>query len=161
MLAIPELDGGFLHNHCSNPGSNCGAMLGSTPATQRYKGRLCRIRTHEIADPCGWCLIGTVAIPDLNGRFLHDRWTNLESDSGRLSGSTPATQRYKIDPSATSTHHVTGLNGVGCWRSQNSMADYSTTRAPTLDPIVGRCWAPSQLHGGISYVLRRQFPMEL
>jgi len=55
-LALPELDGRFLHNHCSDPGSDCGRLLGSPPATQRYKGRLCPIRTHEIADYYGGCL---------------------------------------------------------------------------------------------------------
>jgi len=55
-LAIPELDGRFLHNRWAEPGSDCGSLLGSTPVTQRYKGRLCRIRTHEIANPCGSCL---------------------------------------------------------------------------------------------------------
>jgi len=111
----------------------------------------------------GVVFIGTLAIPELDGRFLHDRWTNPESDCWRLSGSTPATQRYKIYPSATFIHDVTGLNGVGCWRSQNSMADYSTTTAPILDLIAGYCWARRQLHRGIRYVLRRlgQFPMEL
>ena len=58
--------------------------------------------------------IGTLAIPELDGRFLHDRWTNPESDRGRLLGSTPVTQRYKIHPSAIFIHDVTGLNGVGC-----------------------------------------------
>jgi len=53
MLAIPDLDCRFHHNHCSDPGSDCGRLLGSTAATQWYKGRLCRIKTHEIADPCG------------------------------------------------------------------------------------------------------------
>jgi len=53
VLAIPELDDRFLHNHGSDPGSDCGGLLGWTPATQRYKGRLCRIITHEITDPCG------------------------------------------------------------------------------------------------------------
>jgi len=55
-LAIPELDGRLLHDHTSDPGSDCGRLLGSTPATQRYKGRLCRIKTQEIADPCESCL---------------------------------------------------------------------------------------------------------
>jgi len=55
-LAIPGLNGRFLHNHCSDPGSDCGRLLGSMPATQPYKGRLCRIETHEITDPCGGCL---------------------------------------------------------------------------------------------------------
>jgi len=56
VLAIPELYDRLLHNHLSDPGSHCGGLLGSTPATQRYKGRLCRIETHEIADTCGGCL---------------------------------------------------------------------------------------------------------
>ena len=55
-LVIPGLDGRSLHNHCSDPGPDCRRMLGSTPATQRYKGRLCGIKTHEIADPCESCL---------------------------------------------------------------------------------------------------------
>jgi len=55
-LAIPELDGRYLHNHCSNPESDCGRLLGSAPATQWYKGRLCGIKTQEVADPCESCL---------------------------------------------------------------------------------------------------------
>jgi len=39
VLAISELDGRFLHNHCSDPGSDCGRLLSSTPATQRDKVR--------------------------------------------------------------------------------------------------------------------------
>jgi len=54
--ALPELDGRSLHNHSSDPGSDCGRLLGSMPATQRYEGRLCPIRTHEIADYYGGCL---------------------------------------------------------------------------------------------------------
>jgi len=53
VLAIPELDDRFLPNHGSDPGSDCGGLLGWTPATQRYKGRLCRIIAHQIADPYG------------------------------------------------------------------------------------------------------------
>jgi len=33
-LAISELDGRFLHNHHSDPESDCGRLLGWTPATQ-------------------------------------------------------------------------------------------------------------------------------
>jgi len=55
-LALPELDVRFLHDRVVDPGSDCGRLLGSRPATQRYKGRLSRITTHEIADPCGGCL---------------------------------------------------------------------------------------------------------
>jgi len=56
MLAIPKLDGRFLHNRWADPGSDCGRLLGLTPATQRYEGRLCRIEAHEIANPCESCL---------------------------------------------------------------------------------------------------------
>jgi len=56
MLVIPELDSRFLHNHYSDPGSVYGRLLGSTPATQQYKGCLCHIRTQEIADPFESCL---------------------------------------------------------------------------------------------------------
>jgi len=37
VLAIPELDDRFLYNHTSDPGSDCGRLLVSTSATQRYK----------------------------------------------------------------------------------------------------------------------------
>ena len=56
MRAIAELDGRFLHNRWADYVSDCGKWLGPTLATQRYKGRLCRIETHEIADPCESCL---------------------------------------------------------------------------------------------------------
>jgi len=55
-LAIPELDVRFLYDHWADPGYDCRGSLGSTPATQRYKGRLCRIKTQEIANPCESCL---------------------------------------------------------------------------------------------------------
>jgi len=97
----------------------------------------------------GVVFIGTLAIHELDSRFLHDSWTNPESDCRRLSGSTPATQRYNVHPSANFIHDVTGLNGMGCWPSQNSMEDSSTTTAPILDPIAGQCWARRQLRSGI------------
>jgi len=95
-LAIPDLDGRLLHDHTSDPGSDCGILLGSTPATQRYKGRLCRIKTQEIAVFCGedlYCSPGDLL---LDGRLLYNRWADLDSVCGRLLGLTPAIQRYKI-----------------------------------------------------------------
>jgi len=77
---------------------------------------------------------------------------NPESDSWRFLGSMPAIQRYKIHRQRDIIHEVTGLNGVECWRSQNSMADPSTTTAPILDPIAGGCWARRQIHSGIKNV---------
>jgi len=38
------------------------------------------------------------------------------------------------------------------WRSQDSIADSSTTARPILDVIAGGCWARRQLRGGIRYV---------
>ena len=56
VLAIPELNGRFLYNYCSDPESDCGRLLGSTPAARRYKGHLSGIKGQEIADPCESCL---------------------------------------------------------------------------------------------------------
>jgi len=64
----------------------------------------------------------------------------------------PAIQRYKIYPQRDIIHEVTGLNGLGCWQSHNSMADSSTTTAPILNLIAGDCWAQRQLRNGIRYV---------
>jgi len=51
MLAIPELDSGFLHNHWANSRSEGTESLGSTPATRRYKVRLLRISIHGVRHP--------------------------------------------------------------------------------------------------------------
>jgi len=82
----------------------------------------------------------------------HSQTINPESDTWRFLGSMPAIQQYKIHPQRAIIHEVTGLNGVGCWRSLNSMADSSTTTAPILDLIAGGCWARRQLRGGIKNV---------
>jgi len=52
-LALPELDVRFLHDHCSDPESDCGRLLGPMPATQWYQVRPCHIKTQEIAVFCG------------------------------------------------------------------------------------------------------------
>jgi len=39
----------------------------------------------------------------------------------------------------------------GCWRSQNSIADSSTTAGPIPDLKAQRRWARRQLHDGIRY----------
>ena len=82
----------------------------------------------------------------------HSQRINPESDTWRFLDSMPAIQRYKIPPQRDIIHEVPGLNGVGCWRSQNSMADSSTTTAPILDLIAGDYWARHQLHSGIKNV---------
>jgi len=84
---------------------------------------------------------------------LHQSQTiNPESNTWRFRDSMPASQRYKIHPHRDIIYEVPGLNGVGCWRSQNSMADSSTTTAPILDLIAEGYWARHQLHSGIKNV---------
>jgi len=61
------LDGRLLHNRWTDFAALCGRLLGSMPATRRYKVRLRRINTQEIADSCGVVFIGTLAIPELDG----------------------------------------------------------------------------------------------
>ena len=77
MLAIPEIDGRFLHNHGIDFESITWALLGSTLATRRYKVRLWRINTHEVtiysAGGLGKAEGVVLAIPELDGRFLHNR----------------------------------------------------------------------------------------
>jgi len=61
-----------------------------------------------------------------------------ESDTWRFLGLIPAIQRYKIHPERVIIYEVTGLNNNDrCWRSQNSIADSSTTSTLILDLIAG------------------------
>jgi len=64
----------------------------------------------------------------------------------------PAIQRYKIHPQRAIIQEVRGLNRAGCWQSQTSIADSSTTAAPILDPRMEDCWARRQLCNGIKDV---------
>jgi len=101
----------------------------------------------------GVVFIGILTIPELDGRFLHDHWTNHGSDCEVLLSSTPASQSYKIHPSANCIYEVTRLNIEKCWQSQNSMADFSTATALMLDLITGGSWARRKLHIGIGYII--------
>ena len=85
-LAISELDGRFLHNRWTDSGSDCGRLLGSTPATQPYMIHPPATFIHEVT-----VLNKVLAILGLDGRFLYNRWTDSGSDSGRLLGLTLAT----------------------------------------------------------------------
>jgi len=142
-LAIPELDGRFLHNHCSDRGSDCGRSLGSTPATQWYKVRPCRIKTHEIAVFCAGCIRYQAGDILLDGRYLHSRSTDFDSVCGRLLGLTPASQRYKVRLCRIEGHESANPSESGLWTKvmENSMTDSSTTGCPILDLIAGGCWA--------------------
>ena len=78
------------------------------PASQRYKVHFCRIETHEIAVFRGEDLYSSPGDLLLDGRLLHNRWTDFDALCGRLLGSPPATQWYRIHLSATITHDFTG-----------------------------------------------------
>jgi len=74
-------------------------------------------------------------------------------------GSTPATRWYRLRLWRINTHEIDiyseggpGKAKRGCWQSQNSMADSSTTALPILDLSLGRRWARRQPHAGIRYV---------
>jgi len=47
------LDGRLLHNHWTDSDSVCWTLLGSTPATRRYKVGLCGMEAQDIAVHCG------------------------------------------------------------------------------------------------------------
>jgi len=109
VLAIPELDRRFLHNHCSDPETDCGRLLGSTPAMQWYKIRPCHIETHTIAVFCAGCIMyhwqaGNIL---LDGGYLHNRVTDFDSVCGRLLGLMPAFQQYKIPPCHIKVQEIT------------------------------------------------------
>jgi len=142
-LAIPELDGRFLHNHCSDPGSNCGRSLGSMPATQWYKVRPCRIKTHEIAVFCAGYIRYQAGDILLDGRYLQSRSTDFDSVYGKLLGLTPASQRYKVRLCRIEGHESANHSESGLWTKvmESSMTDSSTTSCPILDLIAGDCWA--------------------
>ena len=86
VLAILELDERFLHNHSSDAGSDCGRLLCSTPATHWYKERLCHIKLRKSLTLVRVVFINTLAIPQLDGRFLHNHCSDPYSDSTRLMG---------------------------------------------------------------------------
>jgi len=102
------LDGTLLHNCETDFHSVCGGLLGPTPASERWKVRLGPIDAHRIGVFCGRCIRYQADDILLDGRLLHDHFTDLGSLCGILSGSTPASQRYKLHLSAICIHDVTG-----------------------------------------------------
>jgi len=164
MLAIPELDGRFLHTWLADSRSKGTASLVSAPAIRRYKVRLYRINTHEVtiysAGGLGKGEGVVLAIPELDVRFLHNRLSDSRSEDRTSLDPAPATRRYKEHHCHINTHEIAIYSGGGgsgqakrgCWRSQNSIADSSTTAWPIPDLKTQRRWARRQLHDGIRYV---------
>jgi len=110
------LDGRLLHNRLTDPDVLCRRLLGLTPAIQWYKVCPCRIETREIAVFCGGCIRYQPGNILLDGRYLHNRLTDFDALCGRLLGSPPATQWYRIHLSATFTHDFTGTRRGGSLR---------------------------------------------
>jgi len=86
------LDGRYLHNRLTDFDALCGRLLGLTPASQRYKVRLCRIRTQEFAVFCGGFMRYKAGDILLDGRLLDDRGTDSDALCGRLLAMTQASQ---------------------------------------------------------------------
>jgi len=116
-LAIPPLDGRFLNNHCSDAESDSGRLLRLTPASQRYRIHLCRIKTQEVAVFCRDDLYRSPGDTLLDGRYLHNRWPDFDSVCERLLGMMPAFQRYRVRLCRTKAHEFAVFCG-GCIRYQ-------------------------------------------
>jgi len=101
-LAIAEPDGRSLHNRRTDSGSDCVRLLGSPPATQRYRIHPSATFIHE-----GIVLNAVLAIPELDGRLLHNRCRDVDSVCGRLLGLMPAIQRYKVRLYRINTQEIT------------------------------------------------------
>jgi len=79
---------------------------------------------------------------------LYNYTSNPKSDTGGLLGSAPATRRYKVRPCRMNTDEIATYCGGGfrkaergCWRSQDPIADSSTTAWPIPDLRAQRRWA--------------------
>jgi len=144
-LAIQELDGRFLHNHCSDPESDCGRSLGSTPATQWCKVRPCRIKTQEIAVFCRGCIRYQAGNTLLDGRLLYNRLTDPDVLCRRLLGLTPAIQWYKVCPCHIETREIAVFcRGCISYQAGDILLDsrYLHSRSTDFDPVCGRLLGP-------------------
>jgi len=90
-----------------------GMLLGSTPATYRYKILPCGIKTQDFADFSGRGLYSNPGGILLDGRLLHHRWMDSNSVCGRLLGLTLAMQRYKGRPCGSKTQDFADFCGGG------------------------------------------------
>ena len=70
--------------------------------------------------------LGTLVIPELNGRFLHDCLTDFDSVTWTLGCSTPATLRYRIHLSHINTHEVAVYSRGGTKKAEGDSGDLRT-----------------------------------
>jgi len=135
------LDGRLLHNRWADLDALCGWLLALTPASQRYRVRLCRIRTQEIAVFCGEDLYSRHGDILLDGKLLHNRWTDFDAICGGLLGSMSASQRCKVRLCRIKTQHIAVFCG-GCIRYQagDTLLDGRLlhNRWTDLDALCGR-----------------------
>jgi len=106
------LDCRSLHNHLTDSTSIWGRLLGSTPATQRYKVPPCGIKAQDFPVFCGGSLRYYAGGILLDSWFLHNRSTDFNPLCGRLLGMTLAPRRYKAHFYAANTHEVTTLTEI-------------------------------------------------
>jgi len=107
------LDSGLLDNRLTDSDSVCWRLLGSTLATQRYKGRLCGIKAQAFADISGGGLREHAGGILLDGRLLPNRMTDSNSVCRRLLASRPVTQRYKGRPCGIKTQDFADISAEG------------------------------------------------
>jgi len=107
------LDGRLLHHRSTDRDSVCGRLLGSTPATPRYKVRPYRIKAQDIAVFCGRGLMYYARETLLDGGLLHHRLMDFDSVCGTLLGLTPARRRYKVRPCRIRTQDIAVYCGGG------------------------------------------------
>jgi len=144
--------------------SVCRGWLGWTPATPRYKGRPCGIKTQDFADFCrgglGSMLAEFYSIADYSTttwwipvRFMGGCWARRQLRNSIRD--VPVASRLRI--SYTSLCEVSGSMRAELY----SIADYSTTtwRIPIL--CSGGCWAWRQLYACIRPIPTRSITMKL
>jgi len=102
----------------------CGRLLGLTPASQWHKVRLCHIKPNEFAVFCAGCIMYQAGDILLDGRLLHNRYTDCDALCWRLLGLTTASQRYKVRLCHIKTQEFTVFCGE-CIRFQagNTLLD--------------------------------------
>ena len=84
-------------------------LLGSFSASQRYRIRLCRMKTQEVTVSCGEGLYVNPSGTLLDGRLLHNRSSDCGFVSWKMLGSFSAAQRYKVHPYRMKTQEVAVL----------------------------------------------------
>jgi len=84
----------------------------------RYISFASKLMKHTLSVFCGEDLYSSPGDLLLDGRLLHNRWTDFDALCGRLLGPPPATQWYRIHLSATFTDDFTGTRLGGRLRTR-------------------------------------------